>query len=461
MKYWLILLANLATVRLLAQIPAFPGAEGGGMYCTGGRGGRVLFVENLKDKGEGSFRDAIEEKGPRIIVFRVSGTIELQKTIRIRNGDLTVAGQTAPGDGICLKNYGIRVDADNVVIRFIRVRPGDAMKEENDAITGIRHKNVMIDHCSFSWAIDEVASFYDNENFSMQWCIISESLYRSYHRKGPHGYGGIWGGLNASFHHNLVSDHSSRNPRLCGSRYSDNPELERADIRNNVIYNWGFNSIYGGEEGSYNIVGNYFKSGPATREKVRYRILDLTQEFYIPSINKDTVYAGKFYIKANLVEGSPEISGDNWKGGVQGSGVDEIAKDRSRLHEPVPHAPVKMSDAETVLEEVLSFAGASLSRDAVDRRIISEVKSGREKVGASFQGGHNGIIDSQNDVGGWPVLESLPPAQDTDNDGMPDRWEKEYNLDPGNADGNDYSLDGKYTNIEVYINSLVVDKIML
>jgi hypothetical protein len=461
MRCWFILFLNVNLAWTIAQTPAFPGSEGGGEYCSGGRGGKVLFVENLNDKGIGSFRDAIEEEGPRIIVFNVSGTIELQKSIYIKNGDLTIAGQTAPGDGICFKNYGFRVEADNVIIRFIRIRPGDEMQEENDAIDGIRHKNIIIDHCSFSWAIDEVASFYDNENFTMQWCIISESLYKSFHHKGPHGFGGIWGGLNASFHHNLISDHSSRNPRLCGSRYSDDPEMEKTDLRNNVIYNWGYNSIYGGEEGNYNIINNYFKPGPATRVKVRNRILDLTQEFYNPSINKDTLHAGNFYIDGNIMEGSPEISKDNWNGGVQCSGINEIIINKSRLQIPVQHTCVITTDAKTAYEEVLKYAGDNLSRDAVDQRIISELSSGKEKYGASFMGGKKGIIDSQNDVGGWPILKSLPADPDSDKDGMPDIWERQHSLNPQKADGNDYTLDKNYTNIEVYINSLVVDKIKL
>ncbi|GAB1451339.1 hypothetical protein MASR2M47_13950 [Draconibacterium sp.] len=330
-----------------AQQPAFPGAEGGGMYTTGGRGGKVIFVDNLNDKGNGSFRKAIETEGARTIVFRVSGNIELQKTIHIKNGDLTIAGQTAPGDGICLMNYGIRLDADNVIIRFIRVRPGDIMKEENDAISGVGHKNIIVDHCSFSWAMDEVASFYDNENFTLQWCIISESLFKSVHHKGEHGYGGIWGGLNASFHHNLLSDHTSRNPRFCGPRYTGKPENEKTDFRNNVIYNWGFNSAYGGEEGSYNMVNNYYKPGLATKKDAQNRILDLTQMFYNPKINPDTLRAGWFFIEGNVVEGNPIISKDNWNGGVQGKGLDEKAIEKSKLKNPIPFYPVKTSDAES------------------------------------------------------------------------------------------------------------------
>ncbi|SHF46769.1 hypothetical protein SAMN05444274_105334 [Mariniphaga anaerophila] len=441
-----------------AQTPAFPGAEGGGKYVTGGRGGKVIFVDNLNDKGDGSFRKAIEAEGPRTIIFRVSGTINLKKTIHIKHGDLTIAGQTAPGDGICLKNYGIRVDADNVIIRYIRVRPGDEMKEENDAITGIRRKNIIIDHCSFSWALDEVASFYDNQNFTMQWCIISESLYHSYHHKGDHGYGGIWGGLNASFHHNLISDHTSRNPRFCGSRYSRSAEKEKTDFRNNVIYNWGFNSIYGGEEGNYNIVNNYYKAGAATKKSARHRILDLTQMFFSPSVNPDTLGAGLYFIDGNVVEGNPGISKDNWNGGVQGKGVDAESISKSRLCKPVEFSSVHTTDAKTAFNQVLDSAGASLSRDAVDERIVTEAKTGKEKYGKSYDGGGNGIIDSQNDVGGWPELKSGKPPKDTDNDGMPDSWEKRNNLNPEKADQNLFTLDKGYTNLEVYLNSLVAKK---
>ncbi|TNF43462.1 MAG: pectate lyase [Bacteroidetes bacterium] len=453
LKY--IILFSVLPFLIYAQQPAFPGAEGGGMFATGGRGGKIIFVDNLNDKGEGSFRKAIETEGPRTVIFRVSGNIELQKTIHIKNGDLTIAGQSAPGGGICLKNYGIRLDADNVIIRFIRVRPGDIMKEENDAISGIGRKNIIIDHCSFSWAMDEVASFYDNENFTMQWCIISESLFKSEHHKGEHGYGGIWGGLNASFHHNLLSDHTSRNPRFCGSRYSGKPENEKTDFRNNVIYNWGFNSVYGGEEGSYNMVNNYYKPGPATKKAGRNRILDLTQMFFNTNINPDTLGAGWFYIDGNIVEGNPEISANNWEGGVQGKGVDEMAIEKSKLKTPVPFFPVKTDHAETAFNKILQYGGASFYRDEVDARIIQETKTGDEKFGNSFEGGKNGIIDSQNDVGGWPDLKSEKPKADTDNDGMPDEWELNNKLDPKTADNNKTNLDKNYTNIEVYLNSLV------
>lgn len=441
---------------LNAQLPAFPGAEGGGMYTTGGRGGRVLFVDNLNDKGDGSLRKAIEAKGPRTVIFRVSGNIELNKMLHIKNNDLTIAGQTAPGEGICLVNYGIRLDADNVIIRYIRVRPGDFASEEIDAISGIGNENIIIDHCSFSWGVDEVASFYDNKNFTLQWSIISESLYNSVHPKGEHGYGGIWGGFNASFHHNLISDHSSRNPRFNGSRYSGKPELEMVDLRNNVIYNWGFNSIYGGEEGSYNIVNNYFKPGPSTHESKRNRILDLTQHFYNKNINSDTIRAGWFFIEGNVMEGNKKVTSQNWKYGVEGSGVDEAAKSRSRLHEPVPYVQVNTTSAAKAYRKVMQEAGASLFRDAVDKRIIDEAKTGTERFGNSYEEGNNGIIDSQNDVGGWPLLVNKKPPTDSDNDGMPDEWEKKNNLNPFDASDNAaYTLDKGYTNLEVYINSIV------
>ncbi len=456
MKYLLLILTVILSYHpVISQTIAFPRAEGGGKFTSGGRGGKILFVDNLKDKGDGSLRKAIEQKGPRTIIFRISGNIELKKPIYIKNGDLTIAGQTAPGDGICLKNFGIEIEADNVIIRYIRVRPGDKIPGAKDAISGLRNKDIIIDHCSFSWANDEVASFYENENFTLQWCIISESLHQSSHYKGNHGFGGIWGGLNASFHHNLISDHTSRNPRFHGSRYNNNPETEKVDFRNNIIYNWGYNSIYGGEEGYYNIVGNYFKAGPATRENVRNRILNLTQEFFNAKYNKDTLRAGWFFIENNIVEGNPDISANNWDGGIQVKGWNKTILNQSKLNAPVEHTPINSEDAKTSFVKVLQSAGASLSRDDVDQRIIKETKNGTEKYGKSFMGGGKGIIDEPEDVGGWPDLKTLTPPIDSDNDGMPDNWENKNGLNPQNKDHNDFKLDKNYTNIEVYINSII------
>jgi hypothetical protein len=450
------ILLVLTEGSLFAQTPAFPGAEGGGKYTSGGRGGRVIYVENLNDKGNGSFRKAIEADGSRTILFRVSGNIELAKPIYIKNGDVTIAGQSAPGDGICLVNFGVVVEADNVIIRFIRVRPGDKSGEELDAISGIRNRDIIIDHCSFSWGTDEAASFYENTNFTMQWCIASESLNQSVHSKGNHGYGGIWGGNMATFHHNLLTDHTSRNPRFHGSRYNNDPEKEKVDFRNNVIYNWGHNSTYGGEEGNYNMAGNYYKPGPATRKNVQQRILDLTQSFFDSRHNQDTLRAGKFFIHGNVMEGDRKVTKDNWGRGVQGQGVNDAAKAFSRLKSPVKHEPIKTVSAKAAFRNVLNKAGASLSRDAVDQRIAEEARTGREQFGASFEGGGKGIIDSQDDVGGWPVLKQADPPADHDKDGIPDGWETAKGLNPDDAsDGNLKTLDKQYTNLEVYLNSLV------
>jgi len=418
------------------QAPAFPGAEGAGKFTGGGRGGEVFMVTNLNDRGPGSFRAAVDEKGRRTIVFMVSGTISLESPIIIENGDLTIAGQTAPGDGICLKDYPLTFEDGNVIIRYMRFRLGDSAHEPFDAINCKNQENIIIDHCSMSWSVDETGSFYDNRNFTLQWCMITESLNNSVHRKGRHGYGGIWGGMNATFHHNLLAHHASRNPRFQGSRYHKKPDLEKTDFINNVIYNWGFKSSYGGEQGHYNMINNYYKPGPATKNSQRTVILEPFRPL------------GWFYLSGNVVEGSEEVTNDNWKGvELPASGIDSVKMDQAAFISP----EIKMESALVAYNSVLESAGASLHRDEVDKRIISEVREGTAHCG------ENGIIDSQNDAGGWPELKSIPAPADKDLDGMPDSWEIEKKLNPDNgADGKEYKLDENYTNLEVYLNEIIL-----
>jgi len=428
-------------VRSDMTIPAFPGAEGFGAYARGGRGGRVIQVTNLKDAGPGSFREAVEAEGPRIVVFRVSGNIELKSGVFIQNPFITIAGQTAPGDGICLKNYlGIRTH--DVVLRYIRIRPGDVSGGAIDALGGIGCTNIIVDHCSASWSVDECVSFYrDNKNTTIQWCMIAESLAHSVHPKGRHGYGGIWGGTNASFHHNLLAHHTSRTPRFDGA------ESDTVDHRNNVIYNWGFNSSYGNEAGRVNMIANYYKSGPATLKKVRGRIVEAYKE--------NDSWAGRFYIARNHVERFPEVTTDNRKGVHGKAPLDEIM-----LKKPIPAAPVTPQSADKAYELVLAGVGANFpKRDALDTRIVEETRTGTAKYGKIWNGGGTGIIDSQKDVGGWPELKSAPAPADSDRDGMPDAWEKKRGLDPNDAsDGaKDRDKDG-YTNVEEYINGLVATR---
>ncbi len=429
---------------------AFPGAEGFGNKVTGGRGGRIIKVTNLNDSGPGSFRAAVQASGPRIVLFTVSGTIELLSPLNITSNDLTIAGQTAPGDGITIKNYPVFVGADNVIIRFLRFRMGNEKQVEGDAIWGRYRKDVVIDHCSMSWCTDEAASFYQNQNFTMQWCVISESLNKSLHDKGEHGYGGIWGGDRASFHHNLIAHHTSRTPRFNGFRsgtYSaNNPyPTEHVDYRNNVVYNWVGEGTYGGENGNYNMVNNFYKHGPATTSN-QSRILVAYKEAF-----QDRPGDGKFYIDGNYTHGSTTVTANNWSGVTYKNGATEAA---SKLNTPIMFTMITQHTAQQAYDKVLAYAGASLKRDAIDTRVIEEVSTGTATYNGSGTG-LPGIIDSQEDVGGWPVLNSLPAPLDTDGDGMPDAWEIEMKLDPNTPNASGRNLSTAYDNIEVYINSLV------
>ena len=438
---------------------AFPTAEGYGKYTVGGRGGEVYEVTNLNDSGKGSLRAAVEAKEPRTVVFRVSGTIDLKSPLNIRHPYITIAGQTASGDGITLKRYPLNIGADEVIIRYIRVRLGDETGHDTDAISSRGHKNIIIDHVSSSWSIDETMSIYMCENVTIQWCLISESLNSSNHVKGSHGFGGIWGSNYSTYHHNLMAHHASRNPRFAsGAGYND--------YRNNVIYNWGHNSCYGGEYdhptikntfGSFhvNMVGNYYKAGPATpRDERAYRIAN-------PSYRNTINNYGKWYVNGNVVEGNSKVSANNWDGGVQVSGgADHIAV--LKLDAPWDAMKINEESAEAAYRNVLKHVGASRpKRDAIDNRIVGEVENGTATYGGKgYKANHLtgdkpcGIIDSQQDVGGWPVLNSLPAPKDTDHDGMPDEWERAKGLNPNNAaDRNSMTAEG-YTNLEVYLNSI-------
>lgn len=445
------------------KVPAFPGAEGGGMYTTGGRGGEVIHVTTLSDERDpgtgqpviGSLRKALQMDGARTVVFDVSGTINLKSQLEITGGNLTVAGQTAPGDGICIAGYPIVVKTSNVIIRFVRFRMGDQNKVEGDALTICEHQNIIVDHCSFSWSTDECVSCYGNTDFTLQYCFITESLRRSVHVKGNHGYGGIWGGKNATFHHNLLAHHDSRNPRFDHS-YVNNKCFGPVDYVNNVVYNWGGNSTYGGEgydqARKINMVNNYYKYGPATSKK--NRLVDPTVSCSYCS-DGHTLIPGKFWLEGNYMYGDANVTADNWKGSTQnGSNVKASARWTDDLT-----SMMNEQSAEAAYESVLSKAGCSLHRDEVDARIVNEVRSGTYTYTGS-NGSKNGLIDAPDDVGGYPKIAEIhrPDNFDTDRDGMPDVWEDEHGLDKTrSADGKEYDLDKKYTNLEVYLNSLVQD----
>ena len=484
--------------------PAFPGAEGHGRYVTGGRGGEVRHVTNLNDKGEGSLRAAVNGNNKKIVVFDISGIIALESDLVI-GANTTIEGQTAPAPGITVRYQTVR-PSDNNIIRFLRIRRGEE-KDVNDGAdaTWQRQKDgIVLDHCSFSWSIDEIASFYDNQHFTMQWCTLGEALANPGHSKGEHSYGGIWGGKGASFHHNFLCHMQNRVPRFCGARYNwdkydtekyaNSIQAEIVDFRNCVMYNWGGgNGCYGGTGGgNINIVNNYYKAGPATNNKTR-----VTQISVATSSNASGSdfmgYCSRYYINGNYVTAAGNKAENyDWQGVIYDAGTSIIdgehyipdtkhmygesikyrknSKDEDcviiKLDNEVETGKVTTHSAQNAYQQVLAYAGASLYRDDVDARYMKEAADGTttytgsaEKTGDGKAIAHRpGIIDFVKDQGEY-TLESngRPDNFDTDSDGMPDAWETANGLDPLSNDAAEYTLDkhGFYTNVEVYCNSLV------
>lgn len=442
------------------QIPAFPGAEGFGKYTTGGRGGKVYIVTNLNDSGFGSLRWALEAVEPRIVVFEVSGNIELKSQINIRNGNLTIAGQTAPGEGVTLKNYPLVIrNAQNIIVRFIRSRMGDLFGFDGDSFTirqdtnGSTPENIIVDHCSFSWGTDGTLDITDAKNITVQNTIISESL-------NPPSFSSLMSGRDVSFYKVVWSNGMRRNPQVSPTS-SSSVKSGIFDIRNCVVYNWGQTPIIFSGEVYGNIINSYFKSGPATNQ-IAFRGRSAGQFFLYAQISNSSGGFGKAYLDGNFLN-TVDLSNDQWLGVELESRATledfENFKNKSNSGTytifPIPEGLYSQTlSAKEAYEMVLATAGASLFRDAVDERIISEIRTGI----TTFRGsktGLFGIIDSQTDVGGWPKLKALPAPKDTDRDGMPDTWEIANGLDPNKADHNGNDLHPYYTNIEVYINSLV------
>lgn len=445
------------------KVLAFPGADGGGKYTTGGRGTSVYVVSSLEDNPTdvkvGTLRRALQAQGRRIIIFNVAGCINLVSDLEIRSGNVTILGQSAPGDGICISGCPLVVKANNVVIRFVRFRMGDLHGREADALTIEKgHQNILIDHCSCSWSTDECLSMYGVKDATVQYCIISEALNNSVHAKGAHGYAGIWGGENTTFHHNLLAHHKSRMPRF-DHDYVTEKNVGPTDFINNVVYNWGSNSAYGGEsrestgnQRKYNFIGNYYKPGPATSSGVKARLLNPTTKCgYCGS----GVTPGKFYVVDNTMDGSSAVTADNWSGVYP----DESSKKslcRSDKMFKLATPLVNKQTAQQAYETVLAKAGCSLSRDAIDTRIVREVREGTYTYTGS-NGSQGGLIDAPEDVGGWPTYSGTrTEAEDADKDGILDAWETEHGLNPADpADAKLTTLQSPYLNLEVYMNELV------
>jgi hypothetical protein len=474
--FMIILLVNLAFSGFSQEVPAFPGAEGYGKYVTGGRGGRVIYVTHIKDnldkfgKGyKGSLRAALETSGndPITIVFKCGGVISPMGALKCERDNVTIAGQTALGNGICVRNYGINFSGNNIIVRYMRFRVGDAILQNDPALTFSNGKKAVIDHCSFSWSVEENVNITDVDSVTLQWCINSESLYYSTHVKGERAYAAQWGGEHASYHHNLLAHHNSRMPRQNGN--TSNDYQLTWDYRNNVHYNWGNpEAFYGGgieQPGGFchsNLVNNYYKPGPATTASKS------SQYFCAPSGGRpavvgegnDYIYGyGLWYLHGNVMYDNPEKTNDNWTG----------------LYGPVEHqsadsfdaAAVKTTSAEKAYEDVLACAGATKPRrDTIDARIVQEVISGTATFGGVL-GSYSGIIDSHLDTkpvdapAGWTAWEmyleadSIDSPLDTDRDGIPDWWEDVNGLAYDNPDDGKIlaSSNSGYTNLEEYLNS--------
>ncbi len=437
----LLLLASTSATS--ASLPAFPGAEGFGAGASGGRGGAVYEVTNLDDDGPGSLRDAVRE-GNRTVVFRVSGTIELKSRLTINQPNITIAGQTAPGDGICIRGQDFFVSkTENVVIRFLRFRPGAEAGRELDALTIWTAKDVIVDHCSMSWSTDSLNDVVkESGNITVQWCLLSEPLVKSVHSKGSHGYATGWDGRTrggGSFHHNLIAHAASRAPRI--GYFKTGRGMN--DCRNNVIYNSG--PSYGAEGGDLNFVGNYYRPGPDTpRLRPEPVIFDVW--------SNDT----RMFVQGNVYEGHDDVVKDNdaavrFRESKNADGTNRAGDAATcLLPKPFDMHSVTTHSADEAYRLVLDRAGAVLpTRDAVDRRIIDDVKNRSGK-----------LIDDPSEVGGWPELKSAEPPLDADRDGMPDAWEVAHGLNPKDpADGPRESTPGGYTNLELYLNELAAKAI--
>ncbi|WNH11464.1 polysaccharide lyase [Thalassobellus suaedae] len=457
-----------------ADIPAFPGAEGGAAFTPGGRGGKIFVVTSLEDSGKGTFREACEAVGARTIVFNVSGIIQLKKPISVRAPYITIAGQTAPGNGICIAGESVLLDTHDIIIRHMRFRRGATdVTRRDDGLGGNVIGNVIIDHCSVSWGLDENISLYRHQfqankkskleklpavNVTIQNTISSEGL-DTYN----HAFGSTIGGLNSTFIRNLWANNISRNPSI-GMYGSFN-------FVNNVLFNWWNRSLDGGDYRSmFNIINNYFKPGPITPEDkpIRYRILKPESGYMEPKT------FGRAYVSGNYVVGSPEVTANNWDGGVQiENRLHTEAKDYLELikqDKPFEMAHLTIMDTQKAYEFVLNNVGATLpKRDAVDKRIINYVRTGKitykegleNTIGKEFikrrlpaDSYKKGIITHPDQVGGYPNY-SGKSYKDSDGDGISDKWEKKYGLNPKDASDANKDLNGDgYTNIEKYINGI-------